>query len=153
GGMWTSDPTAVWQGEAQLDVFIRGTDNALWHKQWVNGSWHDESLGGVWTSSPAVTEAAGIQLDVFIRGTDNALWHKQWVNGSWHGWESLGGEWISGAAAAVQGWGTLDVFVRGPDNALWRKQLQFDLSWSAWEALSVPAPLTLDADNFEEEWK
>ena len=34
GGVLTSEPVAVAWGENRLDVFVRGTDNALWHKWW-----------------------------------------------------------------------------------------------------------------------
>ena len=38
----------------RLDTFVRGTDDALWHKWWDGASWSGwESLGGVLTSEPA----------------------------------------------------------------------------------------------------
>src|SRR5207245_2400307 len=40
------DPAAVSWGANRIDIFVRGTDNALWHKWWDNywSSW--ENLGG-----------------------------------------------------------------------------------------------------------
>ena len=34
GGELTSDPVAVSLGNGRIDVFVRGTDKALWHKWW-----------------------------------------------------------------------------------------------------------------------
>jgi hypothetical protein len=32
GGTWTSDPSAVCEpGTTTVDLFVRGTDNAIWH--------------------------------------------------------------------------------------------------------------------------
>lgn len=132
GGVITSDPAAVSWGPQRLDVFARGTDDALWHR-WFDHGWHDwESLGGVLTSAPAASSWAAGRLDLFVRGTDRALWHK-WFDGSWHEWESLGGGLSSGPAAASWGTGRVDVFVRGDDNALWHKW--FDGHWHDWESL------------------
>jgi hypothetical protein len=76
-------------GNNRIDVFVRGTDNALWHKWWDGTSWGQpkterwESLGGVLTSGPGASSWAANRLDVFVRGTDNALWHKWWDGHSW----------------------------------------------------------------------
>jgi hypothetical protein len=61
-----------------MEVFVRGTDNALWHiwQTTPNGTWSGwASLGGVLTSDPIVASNADGRLEVFVRGTDNALWH------------------------------------------------------------------------------
>lgn len=34
GGTLTSAPAAVSWGPNRIDVFVKGTDNALWHKWW-----------------------------------------------------------------------------------------------------------------------
>ena len=83
--------------DGRLEVFARGTDNALWHI-WQTAAarrpgpgW--ASLGGEITSSPVVTSDADGRLEVFARGTDNALWH-MWQtapSNGWSGWASLGG--------------------------------------------------------------
>src|SRR6266567_1848947 len=168
-GSWTpigfqgiSAPAAAGNGN-QLDVFVLGPDEDVLHKQWSNNKWQDnwESLGGVWTSRPAAVWyniANQDWLDVFVRGTDNAIWHKRWSNGQWQdiSWLTLGGEWTSGPAAGLEGNGPYgrnraDVFVQGPANSLWRKQ--GSSSSPFWESLPIPSPLTLEADNFDDEWK
>ena len=53
GGVLTSGPGVSSWAANRLDVFVRGTDNALWHKWWNGSSWNGwESLGGVITSAP-----------------------------------------------------------------------------------------------------
>ncbi len=132
GGVLTSAPAVCSWASGRLDVFVRGTDNALWHK-WYSGGWSGwESLGGVLSSGPAAVSWAPNRIDVFVRGTDNALWHK-WYSGAWSGWESLGGVLTSDPAVCSWASGRLDVFVRGTDNALWHKW--YSGGWSGWESL------------------
>jgi hypothetical protein len=79
------------QNANSLDLFVRGTDNALWYKYWTGTTWTAAtSLGGVLTSSPAATSPGNGTIDVFVRGTDNGLWEKTY-NGVWFGWTSIGG--------------------------------------------------------------
>jgi hypothetical protein len=132
GGILTSGPAVTSWAPGRLDVFVRGTDNALWHKWFSNGWSGWESLGGVLTSDPAAVSWGPNRIDVFVRGTDNALWHK-WFSNGWSGWESLGGGLTSGPAVASWGSNRLDVFVRGTDNALWHKW--WANGWSGWESL------------------
>ena len=133
GGTWTSSPSVASWAPGRLDVFIRGTDNALWHSFWTGTAWSPfESLGGVLTSDPAAVSWGPGRLDVFVRGTDNQLWHKVYA-GAWSGWEPLGGGLSSGPEVASWSSGRLDVFVQGTDNQLWHKF--WSGSWSGWEPL------------------
>jgi peptidoglycan hydrolase-like protein with peptidoglycan-binding domain len=126
GGTLTSAPAASSWSSGRLDVFVRGTDNALWHKWFQNGWSGWESLGGILTSNLAAVSWGSGRIDVFVRGTDNAMWHR-WFDGQWRGWESLGGVLTSDPAAVSWGSGRIDVFVRGTDNAMWHKW--FDGVW------------------------
>jgi hypothetical protein len=132
GGVLTSGPGASSWSAGRLDVFVRGTDSALWHKWYENGWSGWESLGGVLTSSPAAVSWGSGRIDVFVRGTDSALWHK-WYDNGWSGWESLGGVLTSEPAVCSWTPGRLDVFVRGTDSALWHKW--YENGWSGWESL------------------
>jgi hypothetical protein len=134
-----------------LDIFVRGTDNALWHKWYQNGWSGWESLGGILTSGPAAVSWGNNRIDVFVRGTDSALWHKWWQNG-WSGWESLGGILTSDPAVCSWAAGRLDIFVRGADNALWHKWYQN--GWSGWESLggilsSAPAAVCWGSNRID----
>ena len=141
GGVLTSGPGVCSWGAGRLDLFVRGTNNAMWHKWFQNGWSGWESLGGVLTSDPAAACWGPNRIDTFVRGTDNALWHK-WFSGSWSGWESLGGVLTSGPGVSSWGPGRLDVFVRGADNAMWHKW--YSGNWSGWESLG--GVITSDPD-------
>jgi hypothetical protein len=132
GGVVTSGPDVCSWAPGRLDVFVRGTDNALYHR-WYDGNWSGwESLGGVITSDPAAVSWASGRIDVFARGTDNALWHK-WYAGGWSDWESLGGVLAGGPDVSSWAPGRLDVFVLGTDAALHHRW--YDGNWSGWESL------------------
>ena len=133
GGVLTSAPAVSSWSANRLDVFARGTDNALWHKWWAPGWSGWESLGGVLTSAPAAESHTSNRIDVVARGTNNALYLKRWAPG-WTSWSSLGG--VITADPAICSWGTnrLDVFVRGTDTALWHKWWN-GAAWSGWESL------------------
>lgn len=135
GGVLTSHPAAAaWSGN-RLDVFVRGADNALYHRWWDGMAWSGwERLGGVLTAAPAVAAWAPNRLDVFARGTDDALYHLWWDGVQWSGWERLGGVLTSAPAVAAWGSNRLDTFAQGTDNAVWH--LWWDgTSWNGWESL------------------
>jgi hypothetical protein len=139
-----------------LDLFVRGSDKALWHSSYF-GAWSDwDYLGGILTSDPAACSWAAGRLDVFARGTNNALFHRWYDSGQgWSpnsGWESLDGSLTSGPAACSWGAGRLDVFVRSTDNALYHRW--FDENWSGWESLgggltSDPAAVSWDSGRID----
>lgn len=65
-------------GPGRLDVFAKGTDNAMWHNGW-DGAWGGwECLGGQLTSAPSACSQGVNSIDCFARGIDNALIHKWW---------------------------------------------------------------------------
>jgi C1A family cysteine protease len=132
-------PAVTAQNANSLDLFVRGTDNALWYKYWTGTTWTAAtSLGGVLTSSPAATSPGNGTIDVFVRGSNGALYQKTTTNGgsSWSNWSSLGGQLASGTgpAADARGPNSLDVFVQGTDNALWYTHWN-GATWSAWKSL------------------
>ncbi len=151
GGGLTSGPGVCSWASGRLDVFVRGNNNALWHK-WFSGGWSGwESLGGGLTSDPAAVSWSSGRIDVFVRGNNNALWHK-WYSGGWSGWESLGGGLSSSPAVCSWASGRLDVFVRGNDNALWHKW--YSGGWSGWESLggslsSAPAAVSWSSGRID----
>lgn len=134
GGVLTSGVAAASWASGRLDVFARGTDDALYHR-WYAGGWSAwERLGGGLTSDPAAVSWGPNRLDVFARGTDNALWHR-WYDGRWFDWERLGGTLTSGPAVASRANGRLDVFWRGAAGDL--RVMSFDSStgWSGESSL------------------
>lgn len=135
GGVLSSSPAvASWQPN-RLDVFVRGTDNAMYHKWWDGRSWSNyENLGGVLTSAPAAVSWGANRVDTFVRGTDNALYHKYWNGSRWSDWENLGGVLTSGPAVSSRRANQLDVFVRGRNNHLYKKTWNGS-RWEEWEDL------------------
>ena len=154
GGVIIAAPAVSSWSANRLDCFVRGTDNAMWHKWWDGAAWRGwESLGGVLFSAPAAVSWGANRIDCFVRGTDNAMWHKWWDGAAWSGWESLGG--ILTSAPAVASWGPnrLDCFVRGTDNAMWHKWWD-GAAWSGWESLggiimSPPATVSWGANRID----
>ena len=128
----TTRPTVASWGVGQFDLFVRGTDNALWQRHY-DGALHDWAAAASPLSyDPTMISWGPNRFDLFVRGPDNALQHG-WFDGSWHVWEALGGALLADAAAASWGPGRLDAFIHNSDNALWH--VYFDGSWHAWESL------------------
>jgi hypothetical protein len=125
---------AAWSAN-RLDILVKGTDDAMWHKYWGVTGWGGfEPLGGIITSQPNVVSWGPNRLDIFIKGTDNALWNKWWDGSTWGGWVSLGGILTSAPQAVSWGPNHLDVFIRGNDGAWWHR-LGNGIAWGAWESL------------------
>jgi hypothetical protein len=135
GGISTAKPAMASWGPGRLDVFVRGTDDELWHG-WFTGfqffGW--EPLGGVLASGPTVAAWGPNRLDVFVEGTDGGMWHRWWDGTRWNGWEPLGGVLASGPTVASWGPNRLDVFVQGTDNGIWHRWWD-GTQWNGWEGL------------------
>ena len=130
----------------RIELFVRGSDKALWHKWQVapNDGWSAWGSMGGWIDQLASARNADGRLEVFARGSDGALWHKWQTapNDGWSGWASLGG-WIDRLALGQNADGRLEVFARGSDKALWHMwQLAPNDGWSGWASMGgwVDAP-------------
>jgi hypothetical protein len=71
-------------------MFVRGTDNSVWHN-WseagVAGAW--EPLGGIGISNPSAGSMGPGRVTVVIGGSDNATWFRSWDGARWSGWQRL----------------------------------------------------------------
>lgn len=129
----------------RMDVFVRGKNDALWHR-WSEGrSENWEELGGVLSSAPAAVSWGRDRIDVFARGRDDALWHTWYDRRRWHAWHSLGGKLTSAPTVASWEEGRLDIFARGEDGTL--QHMSWEGRWSAWNDLggtltSAPAAVS-----------
>lgn len=134
GGVLTSKPSATSWGPNRIDVVVRGSDSAVWHRWWDGAHWNGwESLGGGCQSGPSICSWASGRLDMFVVGNDHQLYHK-WYQGGWSGWEPLGGTLSSDPACVSWGPNRIDVFARGMNSAMWH--LWWDGShWNGWENL------------------
>ena len=119
GGIILVTPHAVSWGPNRLDIFARGSDNAMYHRWWNGNNWGGwESLGGVILKDPIPVSWGANRLDVFAEGTDGAVYHRWWNGTNWGGWESLGGVITSNISAVCWGPNRIDLFARGTDMAL-----------------------------------
>jgi hypothetical protein len=135
GGILTSAPAVSSWAANRLDCFVRGTDNAMWHKWWDGAAWRGwESLGGILTSAPAAASWGANRIDTFVIGTDRAMWHKWWDGAAWRGWENLGGTCQLGVGVSSWAANRLDCFVIGTDSAMWHKWWD-GAAWRGWESL------------------
>ena len=137
--VWTTRETpqiaaAAWAAN-RLDVFVRGTDRALYHQWWDGHAWGGfEDLGGTFLAQPAVCSWGANRLDVFVHGDDDAMYHRWWDGHAWGGFEDLGGVIISTPVPVCWGPNRIDVFAQGTDGALWHRW--WDGShWGGWESL------------------
>jgi hypothetical protein len=125
---------AAW-GPNRLDIFVKGTDDAMYHRYWNGSAWGGyDDLGGVLISAPAAVSWGPNRLDIFAVGTDSAMYHRYWTGTAWGGWESLGGEIDSTPCAVSWGPNRLDIFALGTDRALWHKYWTGS-AWGGWESL------------------
>jgi hypothetical protein len=95
GGIAASAPVATSWDANNVDLFVRGTDCALWHRHAVfsadgtTATWSPwESLGGLVQGSLAASSAGPGLLDVTITGSWG-IYHIHY-NGAWSSWEFLG---------------------------------------------------------------
>jgi C1A family cysteine protease len=134
-----SSPAVTAQNANSLDLFVNGSDGALYQKYWTGTTWTTStSLGGNLTSDPAATSRAPGYMDVFMRGTDGALWSRNTTNNgtTWNAWYSIGGQILPGTGPAVceRGLNSLDVFVQGTDHVLYYTHWD-GTTWSGWKSL------------------
>ena len=123
GGRLLGRPAAVSSGGGNADVFVEGTDQALWRwstdRGWVG-------IKGRLAGPPAAVRGPG-GSEAFVQCTDNALWH--WSPTA--AWETLGGR-LGAPPAAVSTSALPAAFVRGTDGTVWHAWS--DGSWH-WEGL------------------
>jgi hypothetical protein len=122
-GMTPSPPVLVVTLSAnRVDLLVRGQDNTVYHKAFVNGNWGPiwDSPGGTAPDIPAVI-TDGKAINIVVRGMDNGLWYNSYnfTRGSWSTWFSIGGRTATTPSLALDGSGTLHLVVRGLDNGIW----------------------------------
>jgi len=132
----TGPAASGWAGRE--DVFIQGTNGALYQRTWIQPSptfsnW--VTLGGTITSSPAVVSRSPGIINAYGRGTNGALYTRHYSGGVWGGWTTLGGQIPAGTSPAACSWGASreDLFVQGTNGALY--QNTWTGTWSGWTSL------------------
>jgi hypothetical protein len=79
------DPAIIMAPDGRLDIFVRASDNALWHKwqasptsewsKWENLSKDVRVLEKDMIGNPTVIRSAEGRLEIFVVASDNSLWH------------------------------------------------------------------------------
>lgn len=98
--------TAMVASSDAINLFGRGTDNALWHLRYDGGSgkWSGwQSLGGILVDSDIAVTQRGDQIDVFVIGGGRAVYHI-WstdVGVTWSQFEPQAGELQPGSLVAI----------------------------------------------------
>lgn len=110
----------------RLDLFVVGTDSALYVQGWNGSAWSGYGyLGGVAVFEPVAVAWGPNRLDAFVIGTDSGLYHKWWAGQGWlpsaTGFENLGGKWFDKPSSVSWGPDRLDVFLVGQDRGLYQK--------------------------------
>ena len=114
-----------------VDVFVRGTDNRVWHNHFFGGtSWSGwNPIAGMTTPSAPATTVLGGTLYVFVRGADDLI-HFNSSNGGWDGWQPVpGGERTQstpGVAAGV-------LVARRADGAIRFNTFDGPTAWGGWK--------------------
>jgi acylphosphatase len=125
----------------RIEVFARGTDNAMYHIWQVapNDGWSGwAGFGGRITGAPAAGRNADGRLEVFAKGGDNGLYHvwQTAPNNGWSAWDGLGGVITSDPAVINNADGRLEVFAVGTDNGLYHVwQTAPNNGWSGWAGM------------------
>jgi hypothetical protein len=100
GGQTNSNPAASSAQAGTIDLFMRGTDNAMYTRQFTGSSWTSWTyLGGSLTSGPAAAvpqvetsfpNSVPWGTEVIAVGPDQHLWEDlKPVGGKWTGWHLL----------------------------------------------------------------
>lgn len=102
--------------------FVWGSDNALWHRwfpQGSNGWW--ESLGGVLTAAPSCTAAPDAPtIHCYGRGTNGTVWQRVFDGNVWGPWVDRGGAPAMGTnpSCVARSGGRIDCMIVTANNVL-----------------------------------
>ena len=145
-------PAVVSWGSGRLDLFVRWSDNGLYHKSFdqappLNGQWSGwEFLGGFITNPPVVGSPGYGRLNVVERGGgDGHLWSLVYASGWGIGTDvgcptttaCLAADVTQSVATTSLSPLTQDSFVIGTDHALYRKTYNANTGWSAWQLVDA----------------
>lgn len=123
GGGSTVPRVTPLQYNTEMDIFKRGSDNAIWKDtiQAGSNSWGGwNSLGGILASNPAADQYGSGEMDVFATNSVGALCQitYQSSTNSWGGW-TLRANNMAGDPTSIAYNGNLYVFSRGTDGNLY----------------------------------
>lgn len=135
---------------ARREIFVTGTDHALWTKAFDGGAWGDwQRIEAYVNGGPEAIAGPGY-IEVFYVGRDLAVHHMRRTGGTWGADESLEGELHGNPGAVRLSNGDIHVFARGSDSAMWHIASQ-NGQWGAWHsvggAFGGARPQAIDRGN------
>jgi hypothetical protein len=149
-GVLLGAPSVAAWGPHRLDIFVRGTDNSLWHI-WFDGTtgWHAwEYLGGILISQPLVVSSAAYLLDIFVLGLNGALCWRGFHN-AWLDWQCLGNTSFEALPTPViLDSNRVDIIGLGSDDHAYHKSMVHSTWSSNWDNLGGPLNSALAATSF-----
>jgi alpha-galactosidase len=136
GGKILGQPAAYGSADGRIDVFVRGTDNAVWQRTFTGGTWGAwVSLGGTVVDAPTVAWVDPTRWTVFARAGDGTIWSRTADTG-WSGIGAPDNQPIDGRPSAVQDdAGVIHVAVRARTDEVWERTRAADGTWSDWSDL------------------
>jgi len=128
-------PAAYGSADGRIDVFVRGTDNAIWRRAYAGGRWGAwTSIGGQVADAPTVAFTSPTAWTVFARGTDGQI-RSRTERGAWTSIGAPGNRPTYGRpSAVVDDAGVVHVAVRIRTDEVWERVLSGG-SWSEWTSL------------------
>jgi len=145
-GKWTSlggprgarilgQPAAYGSANGRVDVFVRGTDNAVYQRTLKDGRWCEWiKLGGTATDAPTVAFTSPTSWTLTTRGADGKVWQRS-ATGGWSSLDAPNGQPIYGRPSTVVVDGTVHVAVRTADDGTWERVRDAAGTWGAWTDL------------------
>ena len=125
-------PAAYGSAGGRIDLFVRGTDNAVWRAAFVDGRWSRwTSLGGSVSDAPTVAFTSPAAWTVVAPGADGRI-HLRANTGGWSSIDAPG--FYGRPSAAVDGAGRVHVTVRNRTDEIWERTRD-GAFWSAWANL------------------
>lgn len=150
GGFTSSPPVlTVTPSLNRIDLIVRGVDNGIYHKAFLNGAWSAQwdSPGGTTPSTPAAVSDGSV-LDLVVRGSNNVTYSNSFSYslGVWQGWISLLGLTPSVPSLANDSSQTVHLVVGGMDTVVYHKSMTSGVwvpSWDTPGGLTPTSPVTL----------
>jgi len=154
GGQTLAPPAlTVSTGANRLDLVVRGMDDVIYHKSYLNGQWATtwDSPGGNTARTPvAVSDSAGLHL-ILVAENDVLYYNHLTFGGTWSGWTYLAGDSHSTPSLSLDNTGTLNLVARGLNDNVYHKPMSPGGQWqSYWDSSngSTPlAPASVAVDN------
>ena len=154
GGKLASGPAPVSWGVGRLDVFVRGTDDAIWDRWYDNNTWQWTNLGGFTTTDPSAAASSSSpgsgMIHVAERDVSQSLSVATYT-GSWNGWVHCIGGQLAAEPADVSSGSNQQVFVEGTDHQLWHWSASGVNGCGGWQPLGgvvSAAPAAVAGDVF-----